>query len=77
MTAHAEFIALCRDIERSFPDDARTAAIISPALTELARALEAGDFGAATPILDLLEDLLEARMHEAGWPAPTQTGARP
>lgn len=64
MTVSEAWRALVQEIERVFPRD-NVAALTHP-LAELEQAIIAQ--GDVTTNLDLLEDLLESLLREAGWP---------
>lgn len=71
MTVLAALEALVREVERLFPADGEAFSALAGPLDELRRMLAAAgdapvDVG---PRLDLLEDLLEARLRTRGWPA--------
>ncbi len=76
MSVGEQLDALRRELMAAFPDDRVTAATLEPTLVELERALASEDLAAADVALDLLEDLLEARMQEAGWPSLAPARAR-
>ena len=76
MNPGQRFEALREAIVAELPDDPVTTASLDPALAELARALAAEDVAAAELALDLIEDLLEARVHKAGWPSASSAPAR-
>lgn len=79
MNARESFDLLCREIGRVFPPASREAELLVRPLAELARMLESDVEAAeaeAGPALDGLEDLLEALMHQAGWPEPSGAGER-
>ncbi|NVB39240.1 hypothetical protein G6O69_15460 [Pseudenhygromyxa sp. WMMC2535] len=68
-------LALRGEIAACFPAGTVAAAAVAPGLRAVERALAKDDTDAAWQALDLLEDLLESRMREAGWPQAGE-GAR-
>lgn len=76
MSLLQRFEALREAIAAELPNEPVTTASLDPVLAELSRALAAEDLAAAETALDLLEDLLEARMHDARWPAATAAHVR-
>ncbi len=74
--ARASFDSLRREIDRLFPATSREAALLGQPLAELAGMLAESAAPEAGPALDAFEDLLEALMYAAGWPAPNRPGER-
>lgn len=76
MIARQQLDALRRELDQLFPADSAQARVLMHPLAEIARIIDASEQvdtsepapAELTPALDLLEDVLEALMREAGWP---------
>ncbi|PRQ08678.1 hypothetical protein [Enhygromyxa salina] len=77
MIARQQLDALRRELDQLFAAESAQARVLARPIAELARLVDQPvepSPAELTPALDLLEDLLEALMREAGWPRAGSSG---